>query len=151
MPGEVIFHADSIQGCILCQKPSEGRDEQNLILYRGRHNFVMMNLYPYNPGHLMVAPYSHTAALEELTEEERNEHFLLVSKSTSVLKKVMNPQGFNVGLNIGRAAGAGVDKHLHTHIVPRWNGDTNFMPVLSGTEVVNEAIEATYKKLKKEF
>jgi len=139
------------KGCILCEKPSEGRDEQNLILFRGEYNFIVMNLYPYNAGHLMVAPYRHTAALDELTDDERNEHFALVSRGVSVLKKVMNPEGFNIGLNIGRVAGAGVDKHIHSHIVPRWKGDTNFMPVTAGTNVVNEALKDTYKKLRKEF
>ncbi len=139
------------KGCILCEKPSEGKDEENLILYRGEKNFVLMNLYPYNAGHLMVAPYRHTAAIDELTEEERNEHFALVSRGVGVLKKVMKPEGFNIGLNCGRVAGAGVDKHIHTHIVPRWKGDTNFMPVIGDTNVVNEALADTYKKLRKEF
>ena len=139
------------KGCILCEKPAAGKDEDNLILYRGKHNFILMNLYPYNSGHLMVAPYRHAAAIDELTDEERNEHFKLVSLGVSVLKKVMKPEGFNIGLNIGRVAGAGVDKHIHSHIVPRWNGDTNFMPVIGDTKVVNEALEETYKKLKKEF
>lgn len=139
------------KGCILCEKPSEGKDEENLILYRGEHNFIVMNLYPYNAGHLMVAPYRHTAAIDELKGEERNEHFALVSRGVSVLKKVMKPEGFNIGINSGRVAGAGVDKHIHTHIVPRWKGDTNFMPITADTSVINEALADTYKKLKKEF
>ena len=111
----------------------------------------MMNLYPYNSGHLMVAPYRHTAAIDELTEEERNEHFALVSRGVNILKKVMKPQGFNIGLNCGRVAGAGVDKHIHTHIVPRWVGGSNFMPVIADVRVIPEALAETYDKLKGKF
>jgi len=99
----------------------------------------------------MVAPYSHTATIDDLTDTERNEHFKLVSLGVSVLKKIYNPDGFNIGINVGRIAGAGIEGHFHSHIVPRWNGDTNFMPVLSNTKVINEALAETYRKLEKEF
>ena len=99
----------------------------------------------------MVAPYRHIANLDELTDEERNEHFKLVSRSIRILRQVFSPDGFNIGMNLGRVAGAGIDKHIHTHIVPRWVGDTNFMPVLAETKVVNEALEETYQKLKSKF
>jgi len=132
----------------LCQKPRENNDEANLILYRGEHSFMLMNAFPYNPGHLMVAPYRHTANLEDLTGQEANELFEVVKKGIEVLKEVMKPAGFNIGLNVGKVAGAGIAEHIHIHIVPRWQGDTNFMPVLSEVKVVSEGLAATYKKLK---
>ena len=135
-------------GCILCQKPGENNDEANFILYRGQHNFMIMNAFLDNPGHLMVAPYLHIANLQDLTDEEAMELFDVVKKGLGLLKEVMKPTGFNIGLNVGKVAGAGIAEHLHTHIVPRWQGDTNFMPVLSDTKVVSEAVSATYKKLK---
>jgi len=139
------------QGCILCDKPKENDDALNYILYRGKKNFIIMNCYPYNGGHLMVAPYRHIAGLEELTDEELHEHFETVRRSITVLKKVFKPDGFNTGMNIGRVAGAGIDGHIHTHIVPRWQGDTNFMPILGDTKVINEALTETYEKLKGKF
>ena len=135
-------------GCILCQKPKESNHEANFILYRGQHNFVILNAFPYNPGHLLVAPYQHTANLPDLTHEETVEHFDIVKKSLELLKVTLKPAGFNIGLNIGKVAGAGIEGHLHTHIVPRWQGDTNFMPVLSDTRVLSEALTATYRRLK---
>ena len=139
-------HAES--GCILCQKPGEDNDEANLILHRGQHNLVIMNAFPYNPGHLMVAPYRHIGDLQNLTEQEAKEHFSIVKKGLRLLKEVMKPAGFNIGLNLGKVAGAGIAEHLHTHIVPRWQGDTNFMPVLSDTKVMSEALSALYRKLR---
>ena len=139
------------EGCILCDKPKQKDDVTNYILYRGGKNFVIMNSYPYNPGHLMVAPYRHVANLEELTDEERHEHFDMVSRGVELLKEIFNPTGFNIGMNIGRVAGAGIDDHIHTHIVPRWQGDTNFMPVIADVRVVPEALAETYAKLKGEF
>ena len=138
-------------GCILCQKPRENNDEANFILYRGQNNFLILNTFPYNPGHLMVAPYRHIANLQDLKDEEVKEHFDIVKKSIGLLLETLNPAGFNIGLNVGKVAGAGIEDHLHTHIVPRWQGDTNFMPVLSNTRVVSEALTATYKKLKAKF
>ncbi len=135
-------------GCILCQKPGEQNDEANLILYRGQSNFIILNAFPYNPGHLMIAPYRHTANLQDLSEDEAKEHFDIVRKGITLLTRILKPAGFNVGMNIGKIAGAGIEEHLHTHIVPRWQGDANFMPVLSNTKVISEALAATYKKLK---
>ncbi len=135
-------------GCILCQKPGESNDEVNLILYRGQYNFIILNTFPYNPGHLMVAPYRHIANLQDLTDEETKEHSDIIKKSVELLKEVMEPTAFNIGLNLGKVAGAGIAEHLHTHIVPRWQGDTNFMPVLSDTKVISEAVSDTYKKLR---
>ncbi len=139
------------KGCILCDKPKEKKDVGNYILHRGKNNFIMLNAFPYNPGHLMIAPYRHVASPEALTAAERNEHFELVAKSVKVLKAVFKCEGLNVGINLGRAAGAGIDDHFHTHIVPRWNGDTNFMPVLGDIKVINEALAETYRKLVGKF
>ena len=136
-------------GCILCDKPQEKNDVANYILYRGNKNFIMLNAYPYNPGHLMVAPYRHVASLDGLTDEERHEHVDIVSRSVEVLRRVFSPAGFNLGTNVGRIAGAGIEDHVHTHVVPRWQGDTNFMPVISNTRVIPEALAETYQKLKK--
>jgi ATP adenylyltransferase len=137
--------------CILCRKPKENNDVQNYILYRGDKNFIILNSFPYNPGHIMVAPYRHIAGPEGLTDAELHEHFETVRRSIKILAEVFSPAGFNIGMNLGRVAGAGIDDHIHTHIVPRWQGDTNFMPVLSDTRVVPEALEETYEKLKGKF
>ncbi len=137
------------EGCIFCDFPKENKDEERLILYRGKSCFVIMNNYPYNPGHLMIAPYRHVASVEDLNEEEALEMMKLSQKMVEVIKKAMNPDGFNLGINLGRVAGAGIEDHIHLHIVPRWNGDTNFMPVLADVKVIPEAIEESYKKLKK--
>lgn len=136
------------QTCFLCDKPKQKTDAENYLLYRGTTCFIVLNAFPYNNGHLMVAPYRHTGKLEDLADDERNELFTTVNKGVVILKKVFNPDGLNVGLNLGKAAGAGVSDHLHVHIVPRWNGDTNFMPVLADVKVVSEALEDTYSKLK---
>jgi ATP adenylyltransferase len=134
-------------GCILCDLPKEKQDKKNYILYRGKKNFIMLNSYPYNPGHLLIAPYRHISGLEELTEAERNEHYELVSRSIVVLRKVLKPAGFNLGANLGRVAGAGIEDHFHSHIVPRWQGDNNFMPVLGEAKVIPQALEDTYQTL----
>jgi ATP adenylyltransferase len=138
-------------GCILCEKPGEDRDEENYILYRGEKNFIILNSYPYTPGHLMIAPYRHLASLVELTDEERHEHFDIVSRAVEVLKKVLDPGGFNLGINLGKVGGAGIDDHIHTHIVPRWQGDTNFMTVMANVRVIPEALAETYQRLKGKF
>ncbi len=139
--------ADKPKGCILCDKPKEKKDKENYILYRGQKNFIMLNAYPYNPGHLLIAPYRHVASLEDLTEAERNEHFALVTRSIVVLKEVIKPAGFNIGANLGRVAGAGIDDHFHSHIVPRWQGDNNYVPVLANVRVIPQALADTYKSL----
>jgi len=139
------------QGCILCDKQKEDDDVSNYILYRAERNFIILNAYPYNPGHLMIAPYRHVADLTELTDEELGEHFQLVSRGIEVLKREFNPGGFNIGINIGKVAGAGIEGHVHTHIVPRWQGDTNCMPVLADVRVVPQALAETYQMLKGKF
>jgi ATP adenylyltransferase len=142
---------DKEETCIFCDKPKEDRDAENLILYRSQLSFIIMNKYPYNPGHLMVAPYHHTGRLEDLTDDERNELFAIVSRGVMLLKKVLNPDGLNIGINLGRVAGAGIEDHLHVHIVPRWNGDTNFMPVMADVRVVPQALADSYKRLKEQL
>ncbi len=144
---EYIRHSKDSE-CVLCAAPASGEDAKNLILYRGRLNFIIMNAFPYSPGHLMVAPFRHTADLEAFTPEESADHQQLVRMGIGLLRRAANPDGFNVGLNLGRVAGAGIDQHLHTHIVPRWLGDTNFMPVLSGTRVLSEGLASMYGRLK---
>jgi ATP adenylyltransferase len=136
------------KGCILCDKPKEKKDKANGILFRGKFNYIMMNNYPYNPGHLMVVPYRHTANLEELDSKEKLELFEIITRSISALKTALNPAGFNVGINLGRVAGAGIDDHIHAHVVPRWNGDNNFMPVIADVRVVPQAVADTYQQLK---
>ncbi len=135
-------------GCILCEKPREDKDEPNLIVYRGKNNFIILNAFPYNPGHLMVAPYRHVGRLDDLTDAESREHFDTVRLSVRLLTEVLKPAGFNIGMNLGKVAGAGIEDHLHIHIVPRWQGDTNFMPVVSNTRVLPQALAATYSNLK---
>jgi len=135
----------------LCEKPKEGKDVQNYILYRGEKNFIMLNSYPYNPGHLLVAPYRHVANLEELTEKERNEHFAMVSQAIRALREAFDPGGFNIGANMGKVAGAGIDDHFHSHIVPRWQGDVNYMTILADVRVIPQALAETYQKLKGKF
>lgn len=135
--------------CFLCRIFSSkvDADAGNLLLFRGTCCAVLMNRYPYNSGHLMVAPYRHTAEPGDLSPEENLEIAALTARSIEVLRRTMNPQGFNIGINLGEAAGAGLKDHLHQHIVPRWNGDTNFMPVLGGPRAIPEALSATYDLL----
>jgi len=139
------------KGCFLCDRPKENDDARSYILYRGKENFIILNRYPYNPGHLMVAPYRHVASPEKLTGEERREHFDLVCRSVEVIRQVFATDGLNIGINLGRAAGAGLETHFHTHVVPRWSGDTNFMPVLADAKVLPEMLADTYAKLKDRF
>ena len=138
-------------GCIFCDKPAEQDDKKKFILYRGKHSFVIMNIYPYNNAHLMVVPFKHTSELSELSNEERLELMDLLILCQDVLTRSISPHGFNIGMNLGVIAGAGVKDHLHFHIVPRWNGDTNFMPVIGKTDVISEGLEQTWERLKKGF
>jgi ATP adenylyltransferase len=135
--------------CIFCDKiqASLDKDRDNLLLFRGEKACIALNLYPYSNGHLMVAPYAHTGALEALDADTLQEMMLLVGRCIRMLRRVMNPEGFNIGANLGRVAGAGVEDHVHFHIVPRWNGDTNFMPVLAETRVIPELLPKTYDRL----
>lgn len=134
-------------GCVFCDTSSTEHDEQNLLLCRGRRVFILMNLYPYNPGHVMIAPYRHVDDLGKLSAEEQLELIQEAARSMRLLRGVMNPDGFNLGMNQGKVAGAGIEDHLHLHVVPRWNGDTNFMPIVGQTRVIPEGLAATYQKL----
>jgi len=137
------------QVCIFCEKvradPSQDRD--NLVLLRGKHAFLLMNLYPYSNGHLMVAPYQHTGELESLDTDTSQEIMRLINQGIRASRQTGNPHGFNIGANLGRAAGAGVEDHVHFHIVPRWSGDSNFMPVLADTRLIPELLPQTYDGL----
>jgi ATP adenylyltransferase len=138
-------------GCVLCAKGREQPNVADLVLYRGATCYVLMNLYPYNPGHLMVTPYAHTADLPGLDAAVAGELFDLTRRSVAILTTALAPHGFNSGMNLGRVAGAGIDEHLHMHIVPRWNGDANFMPIIGGTKLIPEALDQTYAKLRPLF
>lgn len=138
-------------GCIFCDKPKDNNDRIDLILYRGEKVFVIMNKYPYNNGHLMVTPYDHVSDLSLLDSETMKELMVELQHCTAIMKKVLKPEGFNVGMNVGKAGGAGIDDHLHMHIVPRWAGDTNFMPVMADVRVMPEHLDETYMKLYPHF
>lgn len=138
------------RGCIFCLK-KEGDDKKKFILYRGNLLFVMMNKYPYNNGHLMIAPYRHVKNFEDLNQKETADLMNLLKITTIILKDTFCPDGLNIGMNLGKIAGAGVEGHIHLHIVPRWSGDTNFMPVFSDTRVISEHLEGTFNRLKPLF
>jgi ATP adenylyltransferase len=142
---------DDGEGCIFCDLPAAGDDDGVHILARAELAYVILNTFPYNPGHLLVAPFRHTGDLETLEEPELRDIDRLLQRSVTVLRDEMDPQGFNVGMNLGRVAGAGVPGHLHWHVVPRWNGDTNFMPVVGQTRVLPELLDETYRKLSPRF
>ncbi len=138
---------DREQGCLFCSKLKRRDDRGNLILCRSSHSFVILNRFPYTSGHLMVVPNRHVASIDELNEGEMVALMALLKQSIIILKRALKPDGFNVGMNIGSVAGAGIEDHIHFHIVPRWNGDTNFMPVLVETKVMPEYLEKTYDRL----
>ena len=143
--------APSDKSCVFCDHLSDEDDERANILFRGEHSFVLLNAYPYNTGHLMVAPIQHVGDLEEVQPAARSEMMELVTRSSGVIRTAMGAHGFNIGINMGSAAGAGIPGHLHMHVVPRWNGDTNFMPVVGDTKVLPEMIADTYSKLRPLF
>ena len=138
-------------GCIFCDKPAENADRENLILHRGETCFIIMNRFPYNNGHLLIVPYHHTAELGDLDAAVRLELLDTCDRAVRAMKNTMRPDGFNMGANLGRTAGAGIADHFHLHLVPRWNGDTNFMPVVGSTKVISESLDHTYDKLHAEF
>ena len=157
MSGDILYSPWRMQyiigekekGCIFCIDKQQ--DAQHLVVHRRAHCFVIMNLYPYNNGHVMAVPCKHVSTLGDLSADECAELFHTVRLCERVIKKVYNPEGLNVGINIGKAAGAGIDTHLHVHILPRWNGDTNFMTSVGGYRVIPEDFEHSYEKLKKQF
>lgn len=136
------------EGCFLCTKPAQDKDRENLVLERGETCYCLMNLYPYNNCHLMVVPYRHSGEIMDLTPQELAELMCLAQRWIAIIRKAARPEGFNVGMNLGRIAGAGMAEHLHLHIVPRWGGDTNFMSVFGGSRVINQALEETWEELR---
>ena len=135
-------------GCIFCNRLRRRNDREDYLLHRGRQVFVMMNRFPYNPGHLLIAPNRHTGDLAALSASVRAALMEKVSESVTILKRLMNPEGFNLGMNLGRSGGAGVLDHLHIHLVPRWPGDTNFMPLLAEVKVIPEHLDRMYQLLR---
>jgi ATP adenylyltransferase len=146
---EYILEAkdQSLDECIFCTLPRAQADRENLILWRGRRAFVILNKFPYNPGHLMVVPYTHTAELDDLVPDELTDLMLSLRRAVGCLRRAMNPDGYNIGINLGRMAGAGIPGHVHYHVVPRWDGDQNFMPVIAETKVIPQHLLRTYDQL----
>lgn len=146
-----IDNHDKEEGCVFCNAQAKADSAENLIAFRGERAYVILNRFPYTSGHLMVIPFTHAPNLEELDSATRAEMMELTARCTTVLRGVYRPQGFNVGVNIGEAAGAGVLGHVHIHIVPRWTGDTNFMSALGETRVLPESLEDTYRRVREAF
>jgi ATP adenylyltransferase len=142
---------DAAEACLFCATAAEEDDEANLIVHRGDRCFVILNKYPYTNGHLMVAPFEHLATLQALDDETADEMMALARRAIAILDGEYSPHGYNVGFNQGRVAGAGVEHHIHMHVVPRWGGDTNFMPVLADTRVMAQTLEQSYAALRGEF
>ncbi len=139
------------KGCIFCNRLKMKDSLKNLIVYRGEKIFVILNKFPYNSGHTLIVPNRHVGQLEKLTTEEAAEFFEVTRKTVKVIKKVLKPNSLNLGMNLGKSSGAGIPAHLHMHVVPRWQGDTNFMPVVGKTHVISVPLEPVYKAMKKEF
>jgi len=146
-PWRIKYILGKKEGCIFCDKMKENKDRENYILLRGKTGFVMLNTFPYNNGHLMVASYKHVPDFDGLDEGELGELIGLVKTCTQILNKTLKPEGFNIGINLGKVAGAGVEGHIHIHIVPRWEGDTSFISTVGDTKIIPESLEDTYGKL----
>lgn len=144
---EYVKKVFKMKGCIFCSALKQESDKDMFILHKGKHNFVMLNKYPYSPGHLMIAPFKHLDSIELAERAATQEMMDLLKQCLSILRKQYNPQGFNTGMNLGRSAGAGVTHHYHLHIIPRWPGDANFMPLIGKTKVVLEDLHTTYDHL----
>lgn len=145
------IRSEKDDGCIFCDKPDQNDDREMLILFRGERSYIMMNLYPYNNGHLLISPFEHVDNSNDLSKECRSEIMELANQSMKVMKEKMNAEGFNIGANIGASGGAGIEEHIHYHVVPRWAGDTNFMPVVGHTKVQVDGLLETYDLLKPHF
>ena len=143
-----VSGAEPATGCVFCEALRGDRDRQRLVLHRGRTGFLILNAYPYAPGHVLAVVNRHVGSVEEATPDELGEAMTLVQQATAALRRAYRPDGFNIGLNQGRVAGAGIEGHLHVHVVPRWTGDTNFMAVLGEVKVLPEALEATWERLR---
>ena len=146
-----FIRGDKADECVFCAKPELGDDERALIVHRGERCFVILNAYPYNNGHLMVAPFKHVPSIEQLDERELLELMTLTQRGIGALREVYAPQGFNIGVNQGAAGGAGIADHMHLHVVPRWGGDTNFMPVIGSTRVLPQALGDSWRELSERF
>ncbi len=151
--GEKSGEGDSSTSCIFCtlSQQDSTHDERNYILHRARHNFIVLNLYPYTSGHLLIIPYEHTSELDSVTKAATDELMELAKRTQTVLREAYRPDGFNLGMNLGRAAGAGVAAHIHLHVMPRWAGDANFMSTVGETRVLPEDLPTTYRKLHGKF
>ena len=153
--GEYIASAaasDSSAGCVFCEiKANPQNDERNFVLHRARLNFVVLNIHPYSSGHLLIVPYEHTAELRAVPKETSDELMDLTKRAEAAIREAYQPDGINLGMNLGRAAGAGIAGHIHVHILPRWNGDTNFMTTVGGTRVLPEELSSTFSKLRGRF
>jgi len=146
--GYLVGLTRKTKGCLFCRIHRESKDKKNFIFSRTRHSFAVLNIYPYNNGHVMVIPRRHVADLVQLTQEEKDDLFRLLEKTKLTLDRILKPEGYNIGMNLGRVAGAGFPGHLHIHVVPRWHGDVNFMPVVSDTKVISQSLETLYQKIK---
>lgn len=137
--------------CIFCEAAESDQDKKNLVVYRAQHSFVILNRYPYASGHLMIAPYAHVSRLKDASEATLDEIARLARRAETVLEEAYRPDGMNLGMNLGRAAGAGIAEHIHMHMLPRWNGDANFMTSVADTRIIPESLDETYSKMKKGF
>ena len=142
---------DKGSGCIFCEMAAPGDDRERLILHRGERCFTVLNRYPYNNGHMMIVPYKHVGELSELDGVDYEEMLSMSSASVKIMRETMEAEGFNMGLNIGAVAGAGITDHIHMHLVPRWRGDANFLPIIGGTKSMPEYLDDTYNRLKEPF
>ncbi len=148
---QYVSTVDKAEGCVFCQKPSEGNDEKALIVHRSRYCYVILNAFPYTSGHVMVVPFQHLDRLDKLPSAAAHEMIELTQKLETVLRSLYHPDGINVGMNVGKAAGAGVAGHIHMHVLPRWVADANFMTVVGETRVLPEALDETYRRIKSAF
>jgi ATP adenylyltransferase len=148
---EYVKEASKMTECIFCQAINMKENREALILYKGEHNFIILNRYPYTPGHLMIAPIKHIDSIEKADKDATDEMTDLLKFSIKILRELYRPHGFNTGMNIGRSAGAGVVDHFHLHVIPRWTGDSNFMPLIGKTKVVIESVDSSYDKLRHLF
>lgn len=146
-----VTSAEPKQGCVFCRKPAENQDQDNFILHRGTHCYVLLNLYPYTTGHLMVVPYAHVSTLEEASEEASAEMMQLTRHASRILRATYRPDGMNLGMNLGTCAGAGIAQHIHMHVLPRWTGDANFLSTVGETRVMPEELPVTWEKLRAGF
>ena len=144
---EYVNSVDERDGCIFCEKSKEETDRENLVVYRGRHCFAILNLFPYTTGHIMIAPYEHTGTIEKLDPETLTEMMVVAQNSLSAIRDAFGPEGFNLGINISRVAGAGIKDHVHLHLVPRWAGDNNFMAVIADTRVLPRTLDDVWLAL----